>query len=596
MLNNNDNSELENINDILDEYGKIVDENKRDIKTTTERRLCSQVKKILQILKKDSLEYKRWLMIKEKANKYEKEAKENDEKGLVREAELLIKEYEAYEKENKKYPPKDSDLYKKSQSIIKIRKEKRSKELDYHIERLKEMNKYDNPGVDEKLERLQEFYENERRLPNQNGGDKNECQLGNFVSQFPRYKYINRLSKEKYIDIINRFIDDTLEKAMNYKSENNQEHLKVSPNDKLHANIVSVGKLLSKARKPNDTKPIFYKECETERQLKIYEELNIRKQNNYSDEDRKNIIDAKFKRLIEFINEKQMIPTESNCFTKEEREILNIYRGYTNKNKRLHFLEEQINEIKQLEKKYGGKRGGGSFPESLYAISLEELFKEKYSKIDRHKIVDDVVNVDMFLEIDGKEYVFFYDGKYYHADKVIDDKEKTEKLIKNNKIVIRVREYGLDNLELENKNLIIHPLTKTITAKKDYIENINMVANEISKGNYKDKLEEKWDKIRRRAWLENIKYFTELKHIIEFLKATYQNKSIPISTGEGKNIYRNMNRKTNDYSLFALMVFYLASICFPAGKREAWKKRIINEGLNENTLEELETFLSSGIE
>lgn len=596
MPSNNDTSKWEYIKDVLDEYEEFVDCNKRDIKSTTEANLRSKVRRIEAELSKDSLEYKRLLMIKEKADKYERELKEKKEEELISQAKSLVWEYQEYERDNKKYPPKNSSLYGRFKSLIKRRN--RSKQLDYYIGLLIDWNRYDNPGVDDKIERLQKFYDKTHRLPNQESDDENEKQLGSFVSQFPRYKKINRIVKEKYIDIKNQFINNTLEEAMNYKLKHKQEHLKVPTNIKLHVNIVNVGILLSEIEKEmlKDEKPIHYIEGESERQLEIYEELSIKKARRFSEQEKIEIINKKFLKVTNYIEKYHKYPTNHTYTTKEEQEVYSIINGYTKNNKSWVFSEEQNNKLEELKKKYGGRRGGISYPESIYVISFELLLGSKCTKFYRNEIVDDV-NVDLFMEIDGKEYAFFYDGKYYHNNKIKDDKKKTVDLLKKNVVIIRVREHGLDRLGLDDNNLIVHQLTKANVSRDDYIEDIDKVANLIIKDSYKELLVSKWDEIDKRAHAENQRSFTELKHIKDFLDFAYTYNVIPLSNGEGKEIYRNMNNKVNDanksdYSRFALLVFQLASIIYPAGKRKAWKERLIAQGLNEDVLTGVETFLS----
>ena len=576
----------------LDEYEEFVDSKKRDIRSTTERKLYSKVTKLKKEIEEGSIEYKRLMMIKEKVEKYERETKAKTNEALINQAESLIKKYESYEEEKKEYPPKNSELYREFILLKEIRREYRSKQLDYLIERLKEMNRYYNPGVDEKIRQLQEFYQKKQRLPNQGSEDEYEKKLGSFVSQFPRYKKINRIAKEKYIDIKNGFIDDTLKEALKYKVEHKQDHLKVSPNEELHSNLVSVGKLLNEIEEGmlKDEMPIHYIEGASERQLKLYKELGIEKNRRVSEEERKESINKNYIKVTRFIEKYHKFPTHSDNNTKEENDAWGIIKRYTDTNKKMVFTEEQKKELENLKARYGGKRGGISYPESIYAISFEFLLGDKCNKFHRNRTVHKV-NVDLFLEIDGRKYAFFYDGYYYHDKKIIDDKTKTDALLKNNVVVIRVREYGLDNLGLEDDNLIIHQLTKANTSKDDYIEDVEKIANIIIKGSYKEILESKWDEINERAHAENKRIFTELKHIKDFLDFAYEHNVIPLSTGEGKEIYRNMNGKAN-YSHFALMVFHLATICFPAGNRRAWKERLISQGLSEDVLVELEKFLS----
>lgn len=97
------------------------------------------------------------------------------------------------------------------------------------------------------------------------------------------------------------------------------------------------------------------------------------------------------------------------------------------------------------------RKFGTSFHEQCIYFYLKQIFQNVKNRY-RVRINNIVTEADIFLE--DYSIAIEYDGVFWHKDKFLDDVEKSKRLNSRNIFLIRIREKGLEEIQLESTKTI----------------------------------------------------------------------------------------------------------------------------------------------
>ena len=494
----------------------------------------------------------------------------------------ILNEYLDYLKSMGENPPKNSKLYNAYNYINRNRNDRPYPgiivDMLLCIDDMKEHIKLNKriAHIDGRLQELKIFFETYKRFPLPKGEEKS---LAEFLENFPDQKATDE-QKALYRDMIEKLHDYQLDCLLEYKKDHNQHA--ISPREKAYRDMLT---------------HINHWHCKkrlTKEQEEKYKELNYQQVIHESPEDR---AEGHIKGLEEFVKVKGRLPSRESEVESERNLAINIERYLNGRNKIFKFNAEQIERVKAIISKYGGKRGGVSYPELMHAIAIEKLLDGEYRSLHKNKVFYGV-NCDLFMKINEKEYAFFYDGCKYHKEIIDKDRCDTEQLLGAGVIVFRVREAGLDELGIED------PLYHEFGSKNNgeaYKETIDRILNVIRPGSYSDRIKENWESVCEEANSLSHNTITEVKIVTDYAFSAYKNRRVPSerkdANSEEKKIYRRMKSFNNRVGLSVLGAFmiFCVDVYFDEKPRAFIKDILEKNGMDSDTLKKIERFLRGNV-
>lgn len=491
----------------------------------------------------------------------------------------ILDEYIDYLKSMGENPPKNSKLYNAFNNINRHRRDKaypgKIVDMLLDIEDIKEcitLNK-NIAHIDGRLQELKIFLEVNKRLPLHRGEEKS---LGEFRVNFPTQKATDE-QKKLYCDMMEKLHDNQLDCLLDYKKAHNQSS--ISPKEKEYRDMLNHINHMHRQKKL------------TKEQEEKYKELNYQPVIHESREYR---TERLIKALEEFVGKYRRMPRRESEEKSEKNLAINIKR-YMKEDKHIIFKfdDEQRRRVEAVISKYGRKRGGVSYPELMHVIAIEKLLDGEYRSLHKNKVFYGV-NCDLFMKINEKEYAFFYDGCKYHKEIIDKDRCDTEQLLGAGVIVFRVREAGLEKLEIQD------PLYHEFSSKNNgeaYKENIDSILNVIRPGSYSDRIKENWESVCEEAKRMTHNMITEGEIVTEYIRSAYKNYRVPSkrkeSSLEEKKIYRRMQSLKNrgGVSKLGALIKYCIDVFFTNNERRYIEDTLKKKGMASDILKKIEHFL-----